>query len=381
MQLKRWHLALLAAWMVLNVALAGWVFLSLHKRAGDPMATREGFGAGDVRAPKIPTEDPNVWEERPQATAALAPGYSIESRWELGRAYAVWGGELRYWLRNTGSGSIFVYGFSIEGEWGAPVCASVGVAVERGEEVELGVLHFPGPDAPGDYGFTVRAAIMAQTRPGPLNGWYDYGWVSGGSRSVLFLPTGEPSMLTVRRNPAIYYDRLNRLLDPSDESVASKASELLSLHPGDYGLFHAVEAFEFVRREVKYVSDPEGSDDWAPPQETLRRGEGDCEDQALLLSALVSAMGGTARLHIEKGHIFASIFTGDDIEAAERALELYYNTDLRLAYFHDSYGYWLPADTTSSIHLGALPLGGQPVPRGWDLTNTTYHYIIDLLPR
>ncbi len=365
----------------MSVALAGWVLISLQKGVEDPMATREGFRAGDVRAPATPTEDPNVWEERPQASASISPGYSIESRWELGRAYAVWGGELRYWLKNTGTNSLFVYGFSIEGEWGAPVCASVGTTVEKGAEVELGLLHFPGPEGPGVFSFTVKAAVMAQTRSGPLKGWYDYGWVGEGSRTIHFLPIGTPPELTIRRNPAIYYDRLNRLLDPSDPSVSAKAVDLLSLHPGCYSLFHVVEAFEFVRREIKYVSDPEGSDEWARPQDTLRSGEGDCEDQALLLSALVSAMGGTARLHIEKGHAFASVFAGGDIEAARASLELYYNSGLRLAYLRDSYGYWLPADTTSSMHLGALPLGGQPLPVGWELTNTTYHYTVDLLPR
>ena len=42
--------------------------------------------------------------------------------------------------------------------------------------------------------------------------------------------------------------------------------------------------------EVRYVSDEPG-DHWQTPEETLRRGEGDCEDQALLLHRLLREDG------------------------------------------------------------------------------------------
>jgi hypothetical protein len=47
-----------------------------------------------------------------------------------------------------------------------------------------------------------------------------------------------------------------------------------------------------VFENVKYVNDPAGRDYWAPPNETLHKMSGDCEDHALLLAALVTAIPG-----------------------------------------------------------------------------------------
>ncbi|MEM2869029.1 MAG: transglutaminase family protein [Thermoplasmata archaeon] len=371
----------LAAFLVVNAVLGAWFLFRNSGRMDDPMVPRAGFGSNDVRAPLIPDYDPISWEERPAASAIVGPGYSLEWRWELGRCFTLWGGELRLWVRNSGSSELFIYGFSMEGEWGAPICASVGVTVPKGSETALGILHFQGPEQHGSYNFTVKMAVMAQSKLGPVRGWFDYGWVGSAPRTLTFLPGGIDPGIPIRKNPACYFDKLNRLMDPSDSEVCSKAAGILSLHPGPFNIYHAAEAFDFVRDEIEYLNESGGEDYWAPPAETLRTGRGDCEDQALLLSALVTAMNGTTRFHIIKNHAFCSIYVGRDLSSVELALERYYNTDLKLAYFQDPLGFWLAADTTSSLHLGALPLGGEPVPGGWALTGTTYHFTVDMLPR
>jgi hypothetical protein len=107
---------------------------------------------------------------------------------------------------------------------------------------------------------------------------------------------------------------------------------------------------------------------------------GDCEDHAFLMAALITAMGGNARFHMEKEHAFLSVYVGMDMNAVQVALEKYYNTPLEVASFHDTSGYWLAADSTASMYLGGLPLGGQPLTSGWGLTNTTFHYVVDMMP-
>jgi transglutaminase-like putative cysteine protease len=138
-------------------------------------------------------------------------------------------------------------------------------------------------------------------------------------------------------------------------------------------------AFDHVFENVVYVNDPAGRDYWASPNETLQKMTGDCEDHAILLSALITAMGGNARFHMEKDHAFLSVYVGVDMDAVHVALEKYYNTPLEVASFHDRSGYWLAADSTASMYLGGLPLGGQPLDQGWGLTNTTFHYVVDMI--
>ena len=53
----------------------------------------------------------------------------------------------------------------------------------------------------------------------------------------------------------------------------------------------ARKMFEFVRDEIQYVYDPMGLEEIQSPETTLKLRAGDCEDQAILLSSLLSAIG------------------------------------------------------------------------------------------
>ena len=47
------------------------------------------------------------------------------------------------------------------------------------------------------------------------------------------------------------------------------------------------EAVALAREHIKYKREPDSLDDWQLPTETLRRGEGDCEDWCLFVRALL----------------------------------------------------------------------------------------------
>lgn len=63
-----------------------------------------------------------------------------------------------------------------------------------------------------------------------------------------------------------------------------------------------------VKEEIEYVSDPRGNDIWEPANVTLRIGAGDCEDQAILLSSMLEAVGGTTRVYLTDNHAFAAVY-------------------------------------------------------------------------
>ena len=96
---------------------------------------------------------------------------------------------------------------------------------------------------------------------------------------------------------------------------------------------------------------------WEPPNVTLQIKAGDCEDQAILLSSMIEAVGGTTRVYLTDSHAFAAVYIGnntDEVEAAIRGIRAYYgNVDVN--YITDEYGYWLMLDPTSSLYAGGLP--------------------------
>lgn len=383
MRLDRRYLAVLAVLVAANIVLAGLLYARLRERPVDPMAPKAGFDYSDIHIPDIPTDDPHHWDSVGGEAASQGEGYSLTSRYQIGTAYAVWGGELVCWLRNTATDEVFVYGLKLEGDWGGYGCITVGLKLQPGEERYVGLVHFPGPGGPGARSCTLQTGLMTHATGGPFGfrqRWYDHGWVGNSARSVTFLPLGETPHYSAIKNPGHYFDKANRLVSPADTYAIEKAADITANYSGKFSIYQAAAAFDFVHWNVTYVNDPAGRDVWSPPKDTLAKMSGDCEDHALLLSGLIMALNGTTRFHMEKDHAFLSVYVGTDIGAIRSALERYYNTALVIAYFQDKFGYWLAADSTESMYLGGLPLGGQPLASGWDLTNTTFHYTVDMMP-
>jgi hypothetical protein len=381
-QVNRKWLAVLAALVVANAALAGLLYIRLTARAPDPLASRPGFTAGMVHAPLFPADDPNSWETAPVVKSFLPPGYSMQAAWSASRAYAGWGGDMRCWLKNTGANELFIYGIGLEGDWGPSVCATVGITIAPGQERYLGMIHFPGPPGPGMYDFTFKTGIKANaTETGflPPRGWWDYGYVTNAMKPLDFRPVAQAPHFKERINPAYFFDKANKLMNSKDPAVLQKADDILARFPGAFSIFQAAAAFDFVHANITYKAEPSGQDHWQSPAETLNLLTGDCEDYTLLLAAMITALGGTTRFHVETDHAFLSVYVGTDLQAATDALSRYYNTGVHPAPFSDRFGYWLSADATDSMFLGALPLGGEPLESGWGLTNTTIHYPVDML--
>ena len=127
--------------------------------------------------------------------------------------------------------------------------------------------------------------------------------------------------------------------------------------PGKYNIIQVCQIFDYLQEEIKYTQEPPGEDNWLSPIETLKNCSGDCEDFAMLFSALVTAKGGTARIYMTDNHAFAAVYIGDKKNAAAlfQDIESYYGVNLFFAVFEDEFGYWLVADPLGSFYLGGLP--------------------------
>ena len=158
------------------------------------------------------------------------------------------------------------------------------------------------------------------------------------------------------------------LVDPY--SVRALAVSLVSEYP-QYGtgqLLRAAALFEYVKNNVTYVPDPIrmenqqliAEDLIASPTETLRIRGGDCDDHAVLMASLLSAVGIANRMHKVKSkdeswHLLTEfavdVSIHDDIVAT---LDNFYDSIDRHTgtraywFFKDGPLVWLLADTTRS---------------------------------
>lgn len=69
--------------------------------------------------------------------------------------------------------------------------------------------------------------------------------------------------------------------------------------------------FTEVRNRWNYVNDPKGQEYIAHASESLQHFSGDCDDHAILMSALVRAVGGTPRIIHTGGHLYPEMLIGN----------------------------------------------------------------------
>ncbi|MBP2146230.1 transglutaminase-like putative cysteine protease [Methanofollis sp. W23] len=89
---------------------------------------------------------------------------------------------------------------------------------------------------------------------------------------------------------------------------------------GEFNIAQACDVWEAVYDQWTYVEDPLGTDYFSPASRTIEVGlKGDCDDFAVLMTALMAAIGGEARVVAAydgygNGHAFSEIYVGDHYE-------------------------------------------------------------------
>jgi hypothetical protein len=117
-------------------------------------------------------------------------------------------------------------------------------------------------------------------------------------------------------------------VEPDNRTVHDTAVVLAAKFPGDYTIDQICSVYNYLRngdnsiRGWSYVPDPRGIDYFSYASESLKNGEksncagaGDCDDFAILMSALVESIGGTTRIILAHnnstgGHAYAEVYLG-----------------------------------------------------------------------
>jgi len=340
--------------------------------------------------PAIPSYSASDKELTPVLRTPLQPGFSLSSNYQTSEFYQGGVSYVKISIKNEGRNPIFIdrYGVSVNASVSRIFSEDCGVLLAPGEEQNLGVIAVQVPEEEKAT-ISIVLWLLASTSEGK---WHEYEPYFMKGVVTDLKPMPEKITPKYRYNPAYYFKTINRLVEPSEPDVRARAAEIARSYPGAYNIYQVCSLFDMVKEDIEYVSDPRGNDIWEPANVTLRIGAGDCEDQAILLSSMIEAVGGTTRVYLTDNHAFAAVYIGNGtgaVEAEVKGVRAYYgNVDVN--YLTDEYGSWLMLDPTSSLYAGGLPgktaqtkvqaVGENETYRSWTFINTSTVKVIDISP-
>jgi len=371
-------------------AMSGCIFDGDGDDGWDP----DEFSASDLNAPQVNTDlvpDRPTLPDSSGNTQEVGYSYALEWSFSNNMIYEKYGSTLQLGIENAGDTDIFITEFGFIPSWEDDgYFRDCAVEVPSESTADLGLLSFDGPSRSGDSYYWIQLSMMVKN---PKGDWVDMGRLDLDKEDREYVDV-EPLLNmetenSVEVNTEQYYDKINSKVSFTDRSVLKTARSAASSYSGEYSIGQVISIFEYIQEEISYVSDPSGEANyWASCDETLEVGAGDCEDQAILFSSMVGAIGGTTRMVLTNDHAFATLYIGDQDHADDvvEALRNYYGTDLNIFYFRDDLGCWLIADTLSFFYLGNLPLGGEPTSAtgsgwAWGFPDASELIFIDVIPQ
>jgi hypothetical protein len=159
-------------------------------------------------------------------------------------------------------------------------------------------------------------------------------------------------------------------IDYTNPTTRDYAVQLAALCPGEYSICQICKIYDYLYKNWRYVNDPHGLDYVSPASRTIQANlAGDCDDYAVLMAAMIAAIGGTPHIIIawnnDVGHAYAEVFVGNEENLnaiAEWIRDYYRNFFERLfginvvgpiSYHKESSGdCWLNLDWTSKFPGG-----------------------------
>ncbi|MEM4308686.1 MAG: transglutaminase domain-containing protein [Thermoplasmata archaeon] len=344
------------------------------------------FTESDLRVPAY-VEHNYTPETPPQPSQDIFPVLNCKLQpLIIGEIYAEFGGTARIYLINNNrtdfqrpSSNMYILNISIVWHNSIKTTRAVGKYADTGEKVDLGIWNFETPKEAGKYLYNFEITVFAMDFNTGL--WAGPRNISFKESEMEVTALGTPYQNIIVNNEKEIYSEINSLARPTG-LVEAKLREIRANTTENYTTHLLLGIFEYVCG-IEYAQEPNGSDYWQTPDETITRNSGDCEDFAILLSSLVSAAGGTARFCYTNNHAFAVVYIGENFSEIKRAVDGYYFHKMNMVFVKDNFGYWVVADPAGEPYLGGLPVSGIPTGRNDDQTwewhlNSTYMGMIDI---
>lgn len=127
----------------------------------------------------------------------------------------------------------------------------------------------------------------------------------------------------------------------ADPTIRDKAANLVFYLPNKdwYGQIYNV--WRFVKDNIRYIRDVYGVETLHYPAQVLAQGFGDCDDQAMLICALLQSIGHPCR--------FKAVGVAGNGDAAGEFSHVYAQTSLGNG--------WISLETTEDVNIGWEPQG------------------------
>ncbi len=294
----------------------------------------------------------------------------------MGNIFEGYGSSVRILFQNNDTRNIFLE--EVVFEWtssGASSSILIHQYIDANQSHEIKALGISGPSMAGTYNYQISMKILIQRS----NGWYkailgDDDWLEFPEHNIEVSELAEAHDNDIEHNYRMYYERVNELVDFDSENVASAAENATVNLGAEYNIGKVCAIFDYLDDNCVYTEDPNG-DDWYSPDELLNSLEGDCEDYAMLIAAMVNEIGGTSRVYLTNDHAFAAVYVGntsEEFEAASDDIQSYYGTVLKTHAMVDETGYWVIADPLGTFYMGGLAVGQSPVEMYNGSWNTTF---------
>lgn len=126
-------------------------------------------------------------------------------------------------------------------------------------------------------------------------------------------------------------ESIAKAFTPTDALTRNTAVKIAARAEGPFHVEQVAEIWNTVRKAWRYVNDPDGHEYFATATETIQNGYvGDCDDFAITLASMVSAIGGKARVVMmdgpHGGHAYAEACVQGEPSKVATALTKHYRT-------------------------------------------------------
>jgi transglutaminase superfamily protein len=155
---------------------------------------------------------------------------------------------------------------------------------------------------------------------GTLLGGYGFNSVFEDYRSMVYSMADDPNPQDIIISKLLPFPNKGKIIDAvnfDNPKVRNFALIATTRHFSDVKGFRKYRqiiqcfaVFKEVRDRWNYVNDPKGKEYIAYASESLQHFSGDCDDHAILMSALIRAVGGTPRIIHTGGHLYPEMLIG-----------------------------------------------------------------------
>jgi hypothetical protein len=143
-------------------------------------------------------------------------------------------------------------------------------------------------------------------------------------------PAASPQERSIRHRIA---PLVQAAIDPTNPATRNAAVRIAAEDDGPFRIEQVARIWSHVRGRWHYVNDPHGDEFFAPASVTIDQNDyaGDCDDFAIVLTAMVEAIGGEARIVMldgeQGGHAYAEACIQDEPEDVAQRLAVFYRNN------------------------------------------------------